>query len=257
MNLSMYGLTMAGLVVLTFILKVINQGDISTWALRIGVLLVMLVLVIIALIVYIANKRRGTDEVSTWLLFFIASSLNLVGGIFELLPAIVQGLSNPEIITLIGNVFFLLTYISFIVGLAIANYRFSEYRKVNVMIPSIIVSILLAVGLFFLISTMAKTGESNIIVQIAFIVFIIMDAVLALLAWLLAKRTWGGSLSSSYVTIAVGCIVLVLFHIFATILMIFEAYSIDSIMRVLYVVAIGLIGIGGDIRLSIEEHLAL
>jgi len=259
MKLSAYGLSMAGFVLLTIVLKVINIEfySISTWVLRIGVLCVMIMLVIISLIVFLANKRRGTEEVSTWLLFFIASSLNLIGGVLELLPVIINGISNPETITLVGNIFFLLTYISFIVGLAIANYRFSDYKKANVTIPSIVVTIMLAVGLYFLINQMAQTGESSLIVQISFIVFIVMDAVLVLLAWLLAKRTWGGSFSSSYVTIAVGCIALVLFHIVATYLMVSSTYTLDSVFRLIYIVAIGLIGTGGDIRLSIEDNIAL
>ena len=254
MKLSWFGITTVGLVLATVILRFMDIGNVSNWAIRIGPIIVMILLLVIAAVVLSATRRRGTKEKYVWSTFLVASIMNLIGGIFEVLPAI-MGTKN-ETFVMISSAFFLLAYIGFIIGLALANYQFRGMKKINPWIPIVVTLVAFGIGLFFLFRFMSASNI-DIILQITFSVFMLFDAVLVLLAWMLANRTWGGSLSTSYVTIAFGCIGLAVFHIMAVVSVIGGNFTVDSMIRTVFVIMLGMIAIGGDIRLSIENKLRI
>ncbi len=254
MKLSWFGITTVGLVLATVILRFMDTGRVSSWAIRIGPIIVMVLLIVIAIVVFSANKRRGTKEKYVWLTFLIAAIFNLAGGIFEVLPAITNTVN--ETFVMISSAFFLLAYIGFIIGLALANYQFRGMKKINPWIPIAVTLVAFGIGLYLLFGFMASEG-TEMILRIIFTIFLVFDAVLVLLAWMLANRTWGGSLSTSYVTIAFGCIGLAVFHIMAVVSVIGGNFTVDSMIRTVFVVMLGMIAVGGDIRLSIENKLRI
>ncbi|MCK5743114.1 MAG: hypothetical protein KAH30_00080, partial [Caldisericia bacterium] len=62
MKLSWFGITTVGLVLATVILRFTDIGKVSNWAIRIGPIIVMVLLLVIAAVVFSATKRRGTKE---------------------------------------------------------------------------------------------------------------------------------------------------------------------------------------------------
>ncbi|MEZ4812582.1 MAG: hypothetical protein R2883_03705 [Caldisericia bacterium] len=162
MKLSWLGMSTVGLVLLTIILRLVNVG--SPWVMMFGPLIVMIILVIVATIVMLATKRRGSDEIKVWSAFLVAAVLNTIGGLIE----IIVNLSNAtgSTMDMIGSLFFIAAYIGFILGMIIANIQFRSLRKVNLIIPGIVVFLILGVSLFFQFKFMhgkCRTNKSNYI----------------------------------------------------------------------------------------------
>ncbi len=252
MSISWIGISTIMFVFLTAVLRLVNLGYISNWSIRIAPLIVMIILVIIASIVTAANNRRGTKEGKIWLSFIIASVLCFSAAVFEVL----NGVSNVQnqATGMIGIVLFVLAYIAFITGLSIANSHFKGMRRINPWTPSIVIVITFGLAIFFLFRLM-NTSDLNYTIRIVYTVFMVLDASLVALSWTLANRTWGGSLSISFIFIAFGCIGLSIFHVISVFFNIQNIYSIDSGIRVLFLIVLGLIAIGGDIRIAIENRL--
>ncbi len=250
MKLSWLGMSTVGLVFLTILLRLVNVG--RPWVMMFGPLIVMIILVIVAAIVMAATKRRGSDEIRVWTTFLIAAILNTIGGLIEVFVNISK--ITGSTLDMIGSFFFIAAYIGFILGMIIANIQFRSLRKVNLIIPGVVVFLILGVSLFFQFKFMhdGNVGQIN---QVIYTVFMVLDAALVLLSWVLAVRTSGGSMSFSYLLISLGCIGLAFFHAIAVNFQMLGIWSIDSYIRLVFVVVLALIAVGGDVRIMIENKI--
>lgn len=252
MKLSWTGLCAIGLFVVGFVLRILNIGEPSLWAIRIIPVLLGILMIIISISVWSALSRRKASERWPWMWFTFASVANLLALIFEALPKIITA---DATISMISSGFFLVAYVCFIIGFWLESMQVEWVSsKFNVWIPLLVNIIGFGVITFFLLKELSAANMAGIW-SVTFVSFVAMDFILIGVIWAVVARTRGGKLSIPYLTIGIGCLVLVIFHIIASFMIARGNFDVDSILRVLLMVASTVIVVGGDLRMEIEKQL--
>jgi len=233
--------------------------EVGNTAITYGPLIVMFLMTLVGIQVLRTIEDRGAAESRVWMFFVWAAILNLVASIIEILPLFFPNI-NDLYVVIARILVFLLAYICFTAGLAIANFQFRDLKHViKPWIPFVIALVGFVVTSFFLFKQLGDGGNRQMLEQITYIIFVVFDFVIFGLGLSIATGTWGGALSSSYGTISEGCILLVIFHIITVFMMINDPGSFTTYhwTRIIYVSAMAMITVGGDIRYSIEQQLKL
>jgi hypothetical protein len=253
MKLSWTGIAALALLVVGSVLKFLELGDISNWAVRITPVLIAGLMFIISIMVWRALTKRDASERWPWLWFMFAAIANTLAMVFEAIPSILG--TSDITLTIVSSGFFLVAYICFIVGFWLESIQVEWVTsKFNIWLPLVINIIGFGVVTYFLIREFSVSNISGIL-SVTFISFVAMDFILIGVIWAVVARTRGGRLSIPYLTIGIGCLVLVIFHIIVTFLTAKNMFNVDHVIRILLMLALSVIVVGGDLRHSIEKQL--
>jgi len=252
-KLSWTGIVAVIVLVVGAVLRILELGDISSWAIRVAPVIISLMMVFVSFLVWKALSNRKSSEKTPWLWFTFAALANLLAMIAEAMTKIMpEGGVNFSIAS---SGCFLVAYICFIVGFWLESIQVEWVTsKFNIWIPLVVNIIGFGIVTYFLLKELAVANMTGIW-SVTFISFVAMDFILIGVIWAVVARTRGGKLSIPYLTIGLGCLLLVIFHIFATFLITRNLFDVDSIIRVLLIVALSIIVVGGDLRLGIEKQL--
>lgn len=240
--------------VVCIILRLLPLGDISLDAIRFLPILLSLLLAIVAYLNYSSMNKAGFPEKTVWMFFLFASIFNTIAMIIEVLPSVFPSM-NSLLFPIISSGFFFLCYTSFIIGFWIESIKVETVvKKINNFLPLVVNLVGFAVVTFFILQ---QVQSSNIqgIWAVTFITFIALDFVLVGTCWAVTTRTRGGQLSTPYLVISIGCILLVVFHIITSFLTLSGKFSVDHEIRLILVLALTVVTIGGDLRLAIQQKI--
>jgi hypothetical protein len=253
MKLSWTGVFALILLVAGSVLRLLNIGETSFWAIRIVPALLSLLMIIVSMSVWKALSKRKASERWPWMWFTFAAFANFFAMVFEALPKI---LPNPDTtISMISSGFFLVAYVCFIIGFWLESMQVEWVSsKFNVWVPLLVNIVGFGVITFFLLKELSAANMAGIW-SVTFVSFVAMDFILIGVIWAVVARTRGGKLSIPYLTIGIGCLVLVIFHIIASFLLTKGMFDVDNVFRTLLMIALAVIVVGGDLRLGIEKQL--
>lgn len=235
------------------IMRLVDMGTTSLWAMRLFPIAIDLLLVVIAFLVWNALAKRKSNEKWPWMWFLLAAVANVGAMVPEALTKIIT--DQAVMLSIISAAFFMIAYICFIVGFWLESIQVEWVTsKFNVWIPLIVNVIGFGVVAYFLLKELTNANLSGIW-SVTFISLVAMDFLLIGVIWAVVARTRGGKLSVPYITIGVGCILLVIFHIITSFLMTRNMFDVDNVIRILLMLAMTVIIAGGDLRLGIEKQL--
>lgn len=234
-------------------LRLVDLGTTSLWAIRLLPIAIDLLMVIVAYLVWSALSKRKSNEKWPWMWFLLAAIANVGAMVPEALTKVF--VDQAFILSIISSGFFLFAYICFIVGFWLESIQVEWVSsKFNIWIPLLVNLVGFGVVTFFLLKELSSASMSGIW-SVTFISFVAMDFLLIGVIWAVVARTRGGKLSVPYITIGIGCILLVIFHIITSFLMTRGMFDVDNAIRILLMLAMAVIIAGGDLRLSIEKQL--
>lgn len=235
------------------ILRLLPLGSVSLDAMRFLPILLSLLMTIIASLNFTSMSRSGFPEKTVWLFFLFASVFNSIALIIEVLPAITG--MNSILFPIISSGLFFLCYIGFIIGFWIQSIKVETVvKKINNSLPPIVNLVGFATVTFFILQ---QVQSSNIqgVWAVTFITFIALDFILVGTCWAVTSRTRGGRFSMPYLVISIGCVLLVVFHIIASFLTLAGKFSVDNELRLILVLALTILTIGGDIRFALQQKI--
>ncbi|MBP7733371.1 MAG: hypothetical protein KA140_06395 [Caldisericia bacterium] len=253
MKLSWTSIGAMILFVVGAVLRMVDLGTTSLWAMRLFPIAIDLLLVVIAFLVWNALARRKSNERWPWLWFLLAAIANVGAMVPEALTKVLT--EQAVVLSIASAAFFMVAYICFIVGFWLESIQVEWVSsKFNIWIPLIVNIIGFGVVAFFLLKELTNANLSGIW-SVTFVSLVAMDFLLVGVIWAVVARTRGGKLSIPYITIGVGCILLVIFHIITSFLMTKNMFDVDHAIRILLMFAMTVIIAGGDLRLGIEKQL--
>lgn len=253
MKLTWTGIIAVTTLVIGAVLRILELSDVSNWAIRVAPIVISAMMVFISYMVWKALSNRKSSEKTPWLWFTFAATANLLAMIAEAMTKIMP--ESAVNFSIGSSGCFLVAYICFIVGFWLESIQVEWVTsKFNIWIPLIVNVIGFGVVTYFLLKELAIANMTGIW-SVTFISFVAMDFILIGVIWAVVARTRGGKLSVPYITIGAGCLLLVIFHIFVTFLITRSLFDVDNIIRVLLMVALATIVVGGDFRFEIEKQL--
>lgn len=235
------------------VLRLVDFGATSLWAMRLFPIAIDLLLVAIAFLVWNALSKRKSTEKWPWMWFLFAAIANVGAMVPEALTKVLT--DQAVVLSIVSAAFFMIAYICFIVGFWLESIQVEWVSsKFNIWIPLIVNVIGFGIVAYFLLKELTNANLSGIW-SVTFVSLVAMDFILIGVIWAVVARIRGGKLSVPYITIGVGCILLVVFHIITSFLMTRNMFDVDSVIRILLMLAMTVIIAGGDLRLGIEKQL--
>ena len=220
-----------------------------------GFVMLSTLLLVVSYNVYKATKKRKVSESTAWFFIFAGSIFCFLLSLASILRFSAK--SYPVLVNALPQVFSILTYISFMIGMFFSLRHFRGQKKVNPWVPFIIISLILIVGIYLMVSKMSANSFATSLI-IGFAIYIIFDGVMLYITWMNAATTWGGKVAWSYTLLAIGFFLLVISHI-QLIFVVLNKVTPDGYLSMqstpLFLISVGILGMGGDLRLSIEQGL--
>lgn len=236
------------------VLRLLPIGEVSLNAIRFMPIALSLLVAIVAYLNFTSMNKAGFPEKTVWLFFLFASIFNTFAMIVEVLPSVFPS-QNSLLFPIVSSAFFFLCYISFIIGFWIESIKVETVvKKINNFLPLVINLVGFAVVTFFILQQV-QSSDIQGIWAVTFITFVALDFILVGTCWAVTARTRGGQLSTPYLVISVGCILLVVFHIFTSFLTLAGMFSVDHPIRLILVLAMTVVTIGGDMRLAVQQKI--
>ncbi len=223
----------------------------------IGFFILSALLVIVSYQVYVATRSRKVAESKTWIFIFAGSIACFLLSTTSLFRTLIPTL--PQSFALLSQILSVACYLCMIIGFIFSLRYFKGEKKTNTLIPIIVISIISAFILFFLFR-MYSTSTFGIGMTVSFAIFVLFDALMLYLSWMNASLTWGGKFARSYVVIAIGFVLLVGAHIQLIFTSLKGIPILPTTMVVntpLFIVAVGILALGCNARLSIEKELEI
>lgn len=251
MAFTAYGIFAIAITLLSIILRLLPLGDLSLWAMRIEIPLIMLVMVTLGFLTYSKLKERGNmKEAKMWPLLSIGGFLPFFGFIIHIFADLM-----PERFfqfAFIGNIILTLAYVVLIIALWRLSTVFVSDSKLKIWIPTTISALVLCVSMYILIFQ----GMIDAFFKIGFTLFILMDILTIFLCYIIYQRTRGGALSVPFTFIAAGIGIMTIYELLA---ILFEALKIMTFhhpIQIVLAIALCIQVLGFDLRYSIELQLA-
>ncbi len=218
----------------------------------IGFIHVTALLVVVSYQVWKATSRRKVSESTTWLFIFIGSIACVLLSFSSIIRSDIFK-ATTAIINTLPQIFSVLAYICFVIGLFFSLRYFRGQRKTNPWIPFLVIAIIAAIGIYL----MVRSSSLDTLPIVTFIIFILFDSIMLYLSWMNAATTWGGKFAWSYSAIAVGFLLLVSAHVQFIFIYINSGITGFSMMQStpLFLIAVGILALGTDLRLSVEHEL--
>lgn len=251
MVFTVYGIIAISITFLSVILRLLPLGDLSLWAMRIDIPLIMLVMVTVGFLIYGKLKARGNlTEAKMWPLLAIGGFLPFFGFIAHTFADLMPDRFLE--FALIGNIILTIAYIVLIIALWRLSTVFVSDSKLKIWIPITISSLIVIISMYILLFQ----GMMDVFFKIGFTLFILMDALTIFLCYIIYQRTRGGALSVPFTFIAVGIGFMTIYELLA---ILFEALQIMTFhhpVQIVLAVALCIQVLGFDLRYRIELQLA-
>lgn len=251
-HLSWFSYVCIVLAAIALCLGLPNFGNISHNARVFVQFPILLLMVAVSASNYSLQQKAAVPERKTWLWLMFASIFTLLGDGFFVYGNIV---SSMTIIT-VSSVLMFLAYACFIVGLlAMGSHLRTNENKKRFWVPSIIVFLGFVVA-GFLLFRLFETSNLDNILKVTFTVYLAADFFLIVSNLLVVMRTLGGKLSIPYLSICIGCCMLVAYQMTSLFMMSAGIDIYTSKVQLVFVAALAILVTGVDMRFGIQREMS-
>lgn len=253
MKISLIGLMMVVMAVLAIVLWMIPATKmIGDWAFRLVPVVTSLWMLTSSVKLWRELTRRSSDEAKVWCLYSVGSVSIVIGSVLFVISDLVERTADFPMFTIIGQLFMMVFLILFMVSMwKVTSLVEWKNRQFKLWIPLSVV----AVG--FVASTvltiLLRDPGSFLLMPINF--FLLLDAAVFFIMWVVVGRTWGGRLSLPYIMMAVACVFISTFFVLLSFRIPANFYSLTDYTQVFFIIANTLQALSVDVRLQIELKL--
>lgn len=201
---------------------------------------------------FFLQLKDAIPEKSTWLWLMLASLFTLLGDTLFIYGNIV---SSMTIITISSGLMFL-AYACFIVGLLIMGIHVRTNENKNRFWISSVIALIGFVVAGFLLFRSFETSNLDNILKVTFTVYLAADFFLIVANLLVVMRTLGGKLSLPYLTICIGCCMLVAYQMSSLFMMSAGIDIYTNKIQLVFVAALAILTVGVDMRFGIQREMS-
>lgn len=212
---------------------------------------ILLLMVFVSTSNYILQLKDGVPERRTWLWSMFASIFTLLGDALFVYGNIV---SSMTIIT-ISSVLMFLAYGCFIIGLLLMGIHVRTDENKNRFWISSVIALIGFVVAGFLLFRSFETSNLDSILKVTFTAYLAADFFLIVANLLVVMRTLGGKLSLPYLSICIGCCMLVAYQMTSLFMMSAGRDIYTSKVQLVFVAALAILAVGVDMRFGIQREM--
>lgn len=196
--------------------------------------------------------KRSSDEAKVWSIYSFGSVAIVLGSVFFVASDMLEKVDGFPLLTIIGQTFMMVFLVLFMIAMwKVTGLVEWKNRKFKIWIP--LVAVLAGFAVSTVLTIVLRDPTSFYFIPVNF--FLLLDAAVFFIMWVVVGRTWGGRLSLPYIIMAVGCVFISTFFIMLSSSLRTNIFSLTGPQQVFFIIANTLQALSVDVRLQIELKL--
>lgn len=253
MKISWLGWVMVVLAILALAFWAIPATKfVGDWAFRLVPVITSVWMTVSAFKLWSVLDKRHSDEARVWSLYALGSISIVIGTILFVVSDLTERTMEFPMFTIIGQLFMMVFLILFMVSMwRVTNLVEWKNRKFKLWIPLTVIAIGFVVST--VLTIILRNPGSFVVLPVNF--FLLLDAAVFFIMWVVVGRTWGGRLSVPYMMMAVACLFISTFFVLISMRIPAISFTMTEYPQIFFIIANTIQALSVDTRLQIELKL--